>query len=295
MNVRRRFRLLVVACVLALGAPALAPASAAAPVQPLLTGIRAAHHPGFDRVVFDFYGRVPSSPRVEFVRAVIAPSGRAVPIAGQAILQVTFRDSRGHKDDGTATAPSRVAFPLPNVLTAVQGEDFEAVLTYGIGLSQRAAYRVSTLSNPPRVVVDIDTDFSWVNRPVWFFDETAFVHNDEPFFRPVSRPIISSAPAHGLVDRIFAGPTDSERAQGLRFLSSRATFYSDLSVSSGEVARLRLRGGCSSGGSTVNISGQVFPTLKQLPNVSWVKIYDYYRNTERPTGRVDSIPECLEP
>ena len=45
----------------------------------------------------------------------------------------------------------------------------------------------------------------------------------------------------------------------------------------------------------MNISGEIFPTLKQLPNISWVKIYDYYRNTERPTGRVDSIPACLEP
>ena len=295
----RRFLVLLVLVLVAGSAPAIAHAGTAAPAPtPLLTGVRAAHHPGLDRVVFDFYGGLPSGTSTRLVDGPAIPadaSGLPVYVAGRAILEITFRDARGHKLDGTDTSPNRTAFPLPNVLTVVQSGDFEGVVTYGIGVASRQSYRVYTLSNPSRVVVDIDTDFSWTDRSVWFFDEAAFLANDEPFFRSVSRPVITSAPAHGLMDRIFAGPTNGEKAQGLRFLSSRAKFYSDLTVSSGEVARVRLRGGCSSGGSTVNISGEIFPTLKQLPNVTWVKIYDYFRNTERPTGPVDSIPECLEP
>ena len=258
---------------------------------PLLTGVRAAHNPGFDRVVFDFYGGLPSSTSARYVDGPSIPqdaSGLPVYVAGRAILQVTLQDARGHKLDGTDTSPNRTAFALPNVLTVVQSGDFESVVTYGIGVASRQSYRVFTLSNPPRVVVDIDTDFSWTNRRVWFYNSNA-----DP--QSVLRPIITGAPAHGLMDRLFAGPTNGEKAQGLRFISSRAKFYSDLTVSSGEVARVRLRGGCDSGGSTATIAGEIFPTLKQLPNVSWVKIYDYYLRTENPTGQVDSIPECLEP
>jgi hypothetical protein len=293
--VRRRLVVLLVACLVALTAPALAPASAAAPVQPLLTGIRASHHPGFDRVVFDFYGGVPTSRRAEYVRAVIAPSGMAVPVAGRAILQVTFQGARGHKDDGTVTAPSRVAFALPNVLTAVQGEDFEAVLTYGIGVARRALFRVSTLNDPPRVVVDIDTNFTWVNRPVWFFDEAAFVANDPPFFVPRMRPVTGLSVGHALMDRLYAGVTESERARALRFLASGSTFYSHLTVDRDAVGRVRIRGGCSSGGATVSIAGEIIPTLRQHPKMSWVKVLDPLGRTGRPTGQVDSVPECLEP
>jgi hypothetical protein len=292
---RRRLVVLVVACLVGLIAPVGAPASAAAPGTPLLTGIRASHHPGFDRVVFDFYGGVPSNRRAEYVDAVIAPSGMAVPIAGRAILQVTLQSARAHKDDGTGTGPSRITFALPEVLTAVQGEDFEAVLTYGIGVAKRQPFRLSALDDPPRVVLDIDTNFAWVDRPVWFFDQTAFVAGHPPFFVSRPRPISTTSPAHALVDRLYAGVTEGERAQGLRFLASGSTSYSNLTVSSGAVARLRLRGGCSSGGGTVNVSGELFPTLRQLSDVSWVKIYDPAGHTEQPTGRVDSVPACLEP
>jgi hypothetical protein len=287
--IRRRLGLLVVACLVALSVQAVAPASAAYP--PLLTGVRASHQPGFDRVVFDFYGGLPSSTAASYSDPPSIPqdaSGLPVYVAGRAILQVTFQNARGHKVDGTDTSPNRTAFALPEVLTVVQSGDFESVVTYGIGVASRQSFRVFTLSSPSRVVVDIDTDFSWTNRSVWFFDSNADL-------RSVSRPIITSAPAHGLMDRLFAGPTNGEKALGLRFVSSRAKFYSDLTVSSGEVARVRLRGGCDSGGSTATIADEIFPTLKQLPNVSWVKIYDYYLHTENPTGQVDSIPECLEP
>ena len=293
--IRRRIGVLVVACLVALTVPAVAPASAASPVTPLLTGIRASHHPGFDRVVFDFYGGVPSSRQAEYVLALVAPSGREVPVAGRTILQMTFKAARGHKLDGTVTAPSRVAFALPNVHTVVQGEDFEAVLTYGIGLARFSQFRVTTLSNPPRVVVDIDTNFTWVNRPVWFFDQAAFLANEPPFFVPRMRPVTGLSVGHALMERLYAGVTEAERAQGLRFLASGSTFYSDLTVDSEGVGRIRIRGGCSSGGATVSIADEIFPTLRQHPKISWIKILDWRGRTERPTGQVDSIPECLEP
>lgn len=96
------------------------------------------------------------------------------------------------------------------------------------------------------------------------------------------------------MDRLFAGPLPRERANGLRLLRSRATSFDDLSVESG-IARVRLVGGCDSGGSTVTIAGSIMPSLRQFASVDWVKIYDPAGSTGSPTGSSDSIPDCLNP
>lgn len=292
---RRLLVSLLVGLLLAVLAPEVASARAPAPAVPTLVGIRAAHHPTFDRVVFEFRGGLPSSRQVRYVDRLIGDaSGLPVPIAGQAILQVRFERADAH-DAAGPTAPARIAFPLPNVMTVVRSGDFEAVTTHGIGLAKRQPFRVSTLRNPPRVVVDVDAAFRTVPRRVWFLDQDRFVANRRPFFVPVWRPVLPSTPATGVMDRIFAGPTPAERAAGLRFLSSRATDWTNLSINLREVARVQLVGRCSSGGSTVSIAGHITPSLKQFASVGWVKIYDPQGRTARPLGQVDSVPECLEP
>jgi hypothetical protein len=36
-------------------------------------------------------------------------------------------------------------------------------------------------------------------------------------------------------------------------------------------------------------------TLKQFPEIQFVKIYDQFGHTRAPAARVDSIPACLDP
>ena len=266
----------------------------AAPSTPTLVGVRAAHHPGFDRVVFEFRGGLPTTRRARYVdRLVGDASGLPVRIAGRAVLRVSFSPANAHDASGP-TVRQRRAFALPNVLTTVQAGDFEAVTTYGIGLAKRTPFRVFTLRNPSRVVVDVRAAFPTTSRKVWFLDRDHFVDNVRPFFTPVTRPVRTDAPAVGLMDRLFAGPLVSEQRRGLTLLRSGATGFSGVSVVD-RVARVRLRGGCSSGGSTVTIAGEIKPTLRALPSVDWVKILSPAGDTERPTGRRDSIPTCLEP
>ncbi|GAA2154036.1 hypothetical protein GCM10009844_39300 [Nocardioides koreensis] len=263
--------------------------------MPRLVGVRAAHHAGFDRVVLDFRGGLPSSVRAHYVKRLIADgSGKKVRIAGRAILSVRLEPADAHDASGSATAPRRVAFPLPNVMTAVRAGDFEAVTTYGIGLAKRTPFHVFTLQDPDRVVVDIKAGFRTVPRKVFFFDQDNFVDNKPPFFVARSRPVLPATPARGVLDRLFAGPVGSERADGLRLLRSRATGVSGPDISDG-VARVRMQGSCSSGGSTVTVAGELMPTLRQFASVDWVKIYDPQGDTETPTGHSDSIPTCLEP
>ena len=282
--------LLATGVVLPLAAP-----TASAVTVPTLVGIRAAHHPTYDRVVFEFTGGLPGSRQVGYVGQLVGDaSGLPVPIAGRAILQVRFSPANAHDSAGRVTAPGRLSVALPNVMSVVRSGDFEAVTTHGIGLASQQAVQVFTLTSPSRVVVDVGAAFPTVLRRVWFFNQPRFVANREPFFTPVLRPVLPLTPATGVMDRVFAGPTAAETVAGLRHLASGATGFRALSISGG-VARVRLTGGCSSGGSTVTIAGEILPTLRQFPSVSWVKVYDPSGQTGSPTGPSDSIPACLEP
>jgi hypothetical protein len=291
---RIRTVLALIACVVAIGGTT--PAAVAAQQTSTLVAVRAAHHPDYDRVVFEFTGPVPAQRDVGYVPELIGdPSGLPVPVAGDAILQVRMTPARGHDDNGNVTyGPTRRTYALPNVIQVVNSGDFEGVLTFGIGLAQRTGVTVFTLTNPSRVVVDIATPFRTVPVNVHFLDLYRFEQGVEPYTRAVSRQVIPPATARGALQRLFAGPTQEEIAQRLRFVNSDATGFTDLSIVDG-VARVRLTGGCSSHGSTFTVAGEIFPTLKQFSSVRWVKIYDPQGRTEQPTGQSDSIPECLEP
>lgn len=287
--------LLLAALVLTGVAPGVVPTAQSATATPTLVGIRAAHHPGFDRIVFVFRGGVPATRRVRYVDRLIQDgSGEVMPIAGRAILQVTLSPAQAHNAAGGPTAAARRVFALPNIITARRAGDFEAVTTYGIGLAKRTPIHVFTLRNPSRVVIDIRAAFGTTTRRVYFLNADNFVANRRPFFSPRLRPVRADAPAAGALDRLFAGPLPGERADGLRLLGSGATGFSHLSIGNG-IARLRLVGGCNSHGSTVSIAGEIMPTLRQLDSVRWVKIFDPRGGTENPTGNTDSIPACLEP
>jgi hypothetical protein len=296
MTFRRSFLLpLVTALVTALVVPALTVAGApAAPAVPTLVGISAAHHAGVDRVVFAFDGGVPADVRVRYVDRLLGDaSGLPVRIAGRAVLRVRFEAADAHDASG-ATAPARRTFALPNVMTTVRAGDFESVLTYGIGLAKRTHVETSTLTGPSRVVLDIRAGFPTVDRRVFFLDQDRFVANQEPFFVPRTRPVRASAPAVGVMDRLFAGVLPGEHAHGLRLVRSRAKSFADLGITDG-IARVRLTGGCSSGGSTVSIAGSIMPTLRQFATVDWVKIFGPGGHTADPNGPSDSIPDCLNP
>ena len=98
-----------------------------------------------------------------------------------------------------------------------------------------------------------------------------------------------------MLHQLFAGPRPSEAARGLRTVRSDATGFTRLTISKSKVARVFLKGGCNSHGSTFTVANLIRPTLKQFSTVRWVKIYDPQGRTEHPTGRRDSIPTCLEP
>ncbi len=281
-----------------LAAPAAAASARAATARaiPTLTAIRAGHHPGFDRLVFQFRGPVPAHRTVRYVRKVIGDaSGRPILVTGNARLEVRFSPASGHNTSGHSTyGPARRAFALPNLIQVVNAGDFEAHLGFGIGLARKEHIRVFTLTSPSRVVIDVATPFRTVPVKAYLFKASAFASGHEPFTRPSGRPVIPPAVAAGALQRMFAGPTVPDMASGLSFLRSEATGIRLMSIRDG-VARVQLTGGCNAHGSTASIALEIDPTLKQFSSVHWVKIYDPAGHTADPTGHSDSLPGCLNP
>jgi hypothetical protein len=304
-----RFVRCAVAVVVGIALVAMPGSAVAGDRIPTLVEIRAAHHPAangraaFDRLVFEFTGPLPehygmsweTEPR--YGTASVEEVG-LVPISGNAYLEVRFYEAWGHRggDLSTSTSygPRSRAFALPNIMQVVNNDDFEATMSFLVGVSQRAPVRLFTLTSPSRIVVDLDADLATVPVRTYFQDLPAYAAGRDPDLRAVTRQVLPPATARGALQRLFAGPTNAELAAGLRLVSSGAKGFSALSITNG-VARVQLTGVCDSGGSTFTVAGLIIATLKQFPSISWVKIYDPSGNTQNPNGRSDSVPECLEP
>jgi hypothetical protein len=251
----------------------------------VLTSLKAHHVGNVDRVVFGFTGGVPATVQPEWVNVLVHDgSGLPVRVAGAKVLSIVMTGAEAH-DSGGSTVSDRTAFALPNVITAVGGGDFEGVVTFGLGVQRKTSFHVSIQAH--RVVVQVGAAFPTTPRKVWFVDQNADVAS-------VLRPVPAASPAAGALQSLFAGPTPSERGNGLRLVRSRAWGFDHLGIAGG-VARLRLTRGCNSGGATTTVANEIVPTLKQFPSVDWVKIFGPGGQTENPTGPSDSIPFCLEP
>jgi hypothetical protein len=295
MRLRSRPLLLALPVVLLAGL-LTATEAAAHPQIAQLVKIRAASHAGYDRVVWEFRGPLPERTLVQRgTRLVEDGSGRTVPIAGSTVLTVSMHGARAHDEETQQVTAPRLLVPgMTNVAEVKWAGDFEAVVSYGVGLVKDQRYRVFTLRNPSRVVLDVRTDYPTSLRRVHFQHEPNYVAGREPYTVATHRRVPAWTPAAGTLHHLFAGPTAAERSRGMAVVRSGATGFSHLSITNG-VARVRLTGGCSSGGATYTIANQIMPTLKQFASVSYVKIYDPQGRTARPTGRVDSVPACLEP
>jgi spore germination protein GerM len=129
---------------------------------------------------------------------------------------------------------------------------------------------------------------------VYFLNEDNFAKGKQPFITPVLRQVEGFDIAQEALNELFEGPTSEEQAQGLRFVDSGATGFSDLHVENG-IATLRLTGDCNSNGSTFTIAQEIISTLTQFSSIQYVKIMDQDGETEEPDGPANSIPICLEP
>ncbi len=125
-----------------------------------LRSLRSARHEGYDRVVFEFEGDVPGY-HLEYIDRPVRAcgSGDVVPVAGDGWLEVRLSPANAHDESGKPTvSPAETDAGLPTVKELQRTCDFEAVTTYVLGVGSPNPYRVLSLEDPPRLVVDVRHD-----------------------------------------------------------------------------------------------------------------------------------------
>jgi len=138
-------------------------ADAAGSETALLERIALGRHEGYDRVVFQFKNDLPGY-RVEYVQPPLKEdgSGNPVSIDGNAVVVVRMEPASGfdlNTGEGVLVYKGPKRIEGSSAGTSVVKElartgDFEAVLSWAIGLSDKVDFRVTTATSPDRLIVD---------------------------------------------------------------------------------------------------------------------------------------------
>jgi hypothetical protein len=127
-----------------------------APLTAYVSDVRTGTHPGYDRITITFTNGLPGSislkPQNSATFASGGGKGGNVTIVGQAGILVTMSSA----DEHTAySGPTDFKTGYAVLAEARQIQDFEGYVQWALGLQHTACYRVFTLTNPTRLVIDI--------------------------------------------------------------------------------------------------------------------------------------------
>jgi type VI secretion system secreted protein VgrG len=133
----------------------------------------------------------------------------------------------------------------------------------------------------------------WSKITIYFADSERLANGLTPFevgvvrYAPSSGDLISAA-----LTEYFKGPGDVEKHDGLVVVLNGFTGFSRVQNDSG-LLRVYLTGACQPASGPYSIAQALVATLKQFPEVKYVKIYDANGQTHNPIGASDSAPACL--
>jgi hypothetical protein len=130
----------------------------------LLERVAVGHHEGYDRVVFQFRDEGLPGYRIQYVEPPLKEdgSGDSVDIAGNAFVVVRMEPASGFdlntgEGDLVYKGPKRLEGSSAGatvVTEVVRTGDFEAVLSWAVGLDSKVPFRVTTATSPSRLIVD---------------------------------------------------------------------------------------------------------------------------------------------
>ena len=131
-----------------------------------LVDVRVGAHNGYDRVVFEFDEPDPNpagNGGIPYFQSKTAtppftedPSDLPVEVEGEAFARIVFQGASGYDFDGNATydGPRRLTPGFGTLTDVVESGDFEATMTWTLGLSRTTCWEIQELSNPTRLVID---------------------------------------------------------------------------------------------------------------------------------------------
>jgi hypothetical protein len=132
-----------------------------------LVAVRIGTHQGYDRITFEFKAPEPNPggeagiPRYE-IRTAKPPhyedaSGLPIEVNGNSFVGIVFHGASGVDLEGRATytGPKVVRAGFDNLVEAVRSGDFEATLSWILGVRRQTCWQVHELHNPDRVAIDI--------------------------------------------------------------------------------------------------------------------------------------------
>jgi hypothetical protein len=146
-----------------LSGAATTPVSVPPPGTPTaqLTNVRVGTHQGYVRTVFEFDGELPGYD-IGFVDGPMREdgSGDEVPVEGTRTISVRMTPASAvvlGADSFTRTydGPDRFTSEGGAVTEVVEVGDFEAQMTWAIGTTEGQPFKVSSLSNPTRLIIDV--------------------------------------------------------------------------------------------------------------------------------------------
>jgi hypothetical protein len=127
------------------------------PPSALIDRVQTGAHTGYDRLTIEFKNGQPMTIELKpqsgttFTRS---PRGDTVKLAGKDGLLITIHGADGH----TAYSGSTDLKPgYIGIVEVREVQDFEGVVQWAMGLSKPACYTATILTNPTRLVVDIQT------------------------------------------------------------------------------------------------------------------------------------------
>jgi hypothetical protein len=125
----------------------------------LIDAVRTGTHKGYDRITIEFKngqpGHINAVPQAN-TKFVIDASGATVTLAGKYGLLIKMTGADNHTAFSGSTDLKTPTFP--GILEARRVGDFEGTVQWALGLSSPACYQTTTLANPTRFIIDIQTN-----------------------------------------------------------------------------------------------------------------------------------------
>lgn len=125
-------------------------------VAPKVVDLRYAEHRAFDRVVIDVRGERPGYRTVFTDKLVYDPSGEPIPLKGRHKMYVILKPAYTYAlgtGNNVYKGPKLVRPGFPSLRGIALAGSNEGVTTFGF-TSRHKTYRIFTLTDPSRVVVD---------------------------------------------------------------------------------------------------------------------------------------------